>query len=85
MPPFARMSYAKSKDFKKAMRFLFKGLKAYRVAVAISLFLAAAATVISIMGPYILNYMMEEVLRIPMNFDQITKYGIMKMIFCLIF
>ena len=77
MPPFARMSYAKSKDFKKAMRFLFKGLKAYRVAVAISLFLAAAGTVISIMGPYILNYMMEEVLRIPMNFDQITKYGIM--------
>ena len=77
MPPFARMSYAKSKDFKKAMRFLFKGLKAYRVAVAISLFLAAAGTVISIMGPYVLNYMMEEVLRIPMNFDQITKYGIM--------
>ena len=77
MPPFARMSYAKSKDFKKAMRFLFKGLKAYRVAVAVSLFLAAAGTVISIMGPYILNYMMEEVLRIPMNFDQITKYGIM--------
>ena len=77
MPPFARMNYAKSKDFKKAMRFLFKGLKAYRVAVAISLFLAAAGTVISIMGPYILNYMMEEVLRIPMNFDQITKYGIM--------
>lgn len=77
MPPFARMSYAKSKDFKKAMRFLFKGLKAYRVAVAISLFLAAAGTVISIMGPYILNYMMEEVLHIPMNFDQITKYGIM--------
>ena len=77
MPPFARISYEKSKDFKKAMRFLFKGLKAYRVAVAVSLFLAAAGTVISIMGPYILNYMMEEVLRIPMNFDQITKYGIM--------
>lgn len=33
MPPFAKMSYAKSKDFKKAMLYLFKSLKPYRIAV----------------------------------------------------
>lgn len=76
MPPFAKMSYAKSKDFKKAMLYLFKSLKPYRIAVIFSLFLAAIGTVLSIMGPYVLNLMMEEVLRIPMNFDAITRFGL---------
>lgn len=76
MPPFAKMSYAKSKDFKKAMLYLFKSLKPYRIAVIFSLFLAAIGTVLSIMGPYVLNLMMKEVLRIPMNFDAITRFGL---------
>lgn len=76
MPPFAKMSYAKSKDFKKAMLYLFKSLKPYRIAVIFSLFLAAIGTVLSIMGPYVLNLMMEEIVILPFDFDAITRFGL---------
>ena len=76
MPPFAKMSYAKSKDFKKAMLYLFKSLKPYRIAVIFSLFLAAFGTVLSIMGPYVLNLMMEEIVILPFDFDAITRFGL---------
>lgn len=76
MPPFAKMSYSKSKDFKKAMLFLFKSLKAYRVLVILSLFLSAVGTILSIMGPYVLNLMMEEIVVPPFDFDAITRFGL---------
>ncbi len=76
MPPFAKMSYAKSKDFKKAMLYLFKSLKPYRIAVIFSLFLAAIGTVLSILGPYVLNLMMEEIVILPFDFDAITRFGL---------
>lgn len=78
MPPFAKMTYTtRSKDFKKAMLYLFKNMKSYRIAVIFSVFLAAVGTVLSIMGPYVLNLMMEEIVIPPFNFDNITRYGLM--------
>ncbi len=78
MPPFARpnASLARSKDFKKSIKFLFSSLKSYRFAVILSLILAALGTVLSVMGPYVLNMMMEELLKPVYNFDEITKFGL---------
>ncbi len=76
MPPFARTaSAAKSKDFKASMKFLFKSLKPFRLLVAISVILSVFSTVISIMGPYVLNLMMEEIVELPFDFGEIGKFG----------
>ena len=58
------------------MLYLFKSLKPYRIAVIFSLFLAAIGTVLSIMGPYVLNLMMEEIVILPFDFDAITRFGL---------
>ncbi len=77
MPPFGKnMSVDKSKDFKKSMKYLFKSLKSFRLLVVISLLMAIAGTVLSILGPYILNNMMKEIIEPPFNFDIITRYGL---------
>ena len=77
MPPFGKnMSVDKSKDFKKSMKYLFKSLKSFRLLVVISLLMAIAGTVLSILGPYILNNMMKEIIEPPFNFDTITRYGL---------
>lgn len=75
MPPFAQ-STEKSKDFKKSIKFLFSNLRSFRVAVIFSLILSLLGTVISILGPYVLNKMMEEIVVLPFDFDIITKFGI---------
>lgn len=75
MPPFAK-PISKSKDFKKSIKYLFSSLRSFRVAVIFSLIFAVLGTVISILGPYLLNKMMEEIVVLPFNFDAITKYGI---------
>lgn len=77
MPPFGKnMSVDISKDFKKSMKYLFKSLKSFRLLVVISLLMAIAGTVLSILGPYILNNMMKEIIEPPFNFDIITRYGL---------
>lgn len=77
MPPFGKnMPVDKSKDFKKSMKYLFKSLKSFRLLVVISLLMAIAGTVLSILGPYILNNMMKEIIEPPFNFDIITRYGL---------
>ncbi len=82
MPPFARpnSNLNKSKNFKKSIKFLLASLKHYRFAVILSLILAALGTVLSIMGPYVLNKMMQEIVVPPFNFDAITRFGIMLVI-----
>lgn len=75
MPPFAR-SVDKSKDFKKSIKFLFKNLRSFRVAVVFSLIFSALGTIISVAGPFVLNKMLEEIVVLPFDFDIITKYGI---------
>ncbi len=82
MPPFAKVSsnLNRSKNFKKSIKFLLASLKHYRFAVILSLILAALGTVLSIMGPYVLNKMMQEIVVPPFNFNAITRFGIMLVI-----
>lgn len=82
MPPFAKVSsnLNRSKNFKKSIKFLLSSLKHYRFAVILSLILAALGTVLSIMGPYVLNKMMQEIVVPPFNFNAITRFGIMLVI-----
>lgn len=75
MPPFAK-PMSKSKDFKKSIKYLFSSLRSFRVAVVFSLIFALFGTVISILGPYLLNKMMEEIVVLPFDFDAVTRYGI---------
>lgn len=75
MPPFAK-PISKSKDFKKSIKYLLSSLRSFRFAVIFSLIFALFGTVISILGPYLLNKMMEEIVILPFNFDAITRYGI---------
>ena len=75
MPPFAHVP-AKSKDFKKSIKYLFRSLRSFRAAVIIALILAALGTVISVMGPFVLNKMMENIVVPPFDFDVITRFGI---------
>lgn len=75
MPPFAK-PISKSKDFKKSIKYLLSSLRSFRIAVIFSLIFALFGTVISILGPYLLNKMMEEIVVLPFNFDAITRYGI---------
>lgn len=75
MPPFAHAP-AKSKDFKKSIKYLFRSLRSFRAAVIIALILAALGTVISVMGPFVLNKMMENIVVPPFDFDVITRFGI---------
>lgn len=75
MPPFAH-SVEKSKDFKKSIKFLFKNLRSFRVAVIFSLIFSALGTIISVAGPFVLNKMLEQIVVLPFDFDVITKFGI---------
>lgn len=74
MPPFAR-SVDKAKDFKKAIKYLFKNLRSFRVSVIFALIFSALGTIISVAGPFVLNKLLEEIVG-AFNFDVITKFGI---------
>ena len=76
MPPFA-MSAGKSKDFKKSIKYLFKAFKPYRWAVILAMALAMIGTVLSVVGPLLLNRMMEILLTDSgVDFSLLTKLGI---------
>ena len=76
MPPFS-MSADKSKDFKKSIKYLFKAFKPYRWAVAVALTISMLGTVLSIIGPLLLNRMMELLLaENGIDFPLLTKLGI---------
>ncbi len=76
MPPFS-MSADKSKDFKKSIKYLFKAFKPYRWAVAIALTISMLGTVLSIVGPLLLNRMMELLFaENGIDFPLLTKLGI---------
>lgn len=76
MPPFAKhAAAARSKNFKKSISFLFKNMRSYRLGVIVSLILAALGTIISVMGPWVLNKMMIEI-NSGINLDVITRFGI---------
>ena len=51
----------KAKDFKGAMKRLFKELKSFRVLIAISLVLAILGAVLSIIAPNILSDLTDEI------------------------
>ena len=53
--PMAMMKGEKARDFKGTMRKLIQYLGAYRVAIFITMIVAAASTVFAIMGPKILG------------------------------
>lgn len=76
MPPFA-MSAGKSKDFKKSIKYLFRAFKPYRWAVILAMALAMIGTVLSVVGPLLLNRMMEILLTDSgVDFSLLTKLGI---------
>ena len=78
MPPLghAGMSADKSKDFKKSIRYLLMAFRPYRVAVIFSILLSLVGTILSIVGPWVLNKMMELVFQDTINFDILIKFGI---------
>ena len=78
MPPLghAGMSADKSKDFKKSIRYLLMAFRPYRVAVIFSILLSFVGTILSIVGPWVLNKMMELVFQDTINFDILIKFGI---------
>ena len=76
MPPFA-MSAGKSKDFKKSIKYLFRAFKPYRWAVILAMALAMIGTVLSVVGPLLLNRMMEILLvDSGVDFSLLTRLGI---------
>ena len=76
MPPFA-MSTGKSKDFKKSIKYLFRAFKPYRWAVILAMALAMIGTVLSVVGPLLLNRMMEILLvDSGVDFLLLTRLGI---------
>lgn len=76
MPPFA-MSTGKSKDFKKSIKYLFRAFKPYRWAVILAMALAMIGTVLSVVGPLLLNRMMEILLvDSGVDFSLLTRLGI---------
>ena len=80
MPPFT-MSTGKSKDFKKSIKYLFKAFRPFRWAVLIALTLTMIGTVISVVGPLILNKMMEMLLeKNGIDFTAFTRLAIILVI-----
>ena len=77
MPRLGANNGDRAKDFKGSLKMLLKRLKEHRVIIAIALVFACFATVLNIVGPLILNDMMEVLFSTSGGeFDKVTRYGI---------
>ncbi|MDD4111048.1 MAG: ABC transporter ATP-binding protein [Clostridia bacterium] len=73
-PMMAAMNVSKAKNFKKStLKLIFK-LKPFKVSIIISFCLAIVGTVLSIVGPIILNDMMKSIFKFDINV--IYTYGV---------
>lgn len=71
--PMGAFKGEKAKDFKKSFLKLVFKLKPFRVSIIIAIFLAILGTILGIVGPKILNHMMEAIFD--WDLDVIYRYG----------
>jgi ATP-binding cassette subfamily B protein len=73
-PMSGMMSFGKAKNFKKSMWSLMLKLKPFKISLIVAVCLAIFGTILSIIGPRILNNMMESIFKFDLGI--VLKYGL---------